>query len=85
MLFALLYLMLRRLLPLIAGSNDRGRDIELAVLRHQLMVLKRQVDSCVSAAATGCSWQRSAGCCGVLGGRRSWSARRPSFGGTGNC
>jgi len=43
-LFALLYLLLRRLLRLIAGStNDLDRDIELTVLRHQLMVLKRQV------------------------------------------
>ncbi len=44
MLFGLLYLLLRRLGQLIAGSlNDLDRDIELPVLRHQLMVLKRQV------------------------------------------
>jgi putative transposase len=43
-LFALLYLLLRRVVRLIAGSsNDLDRDIELAVLRHQLMVLKRHV------------------------------------------
>jgi putative transposase len=43
-LFALLYLLLRRLLRLIAcSSNDLDADIELTVLRHQLMVLKRQV------------------------------------------
>jgi putative transposase len=43
-LFALLYLLLRRVVRLIAGSsNDLDRDIELTVLRHQLMVLKRQV------------------------------------------
>jgi putative transposase len=43
-LFALLYLLLRRLVRLIAGSTkDLDRDIELAVLRHQLMVLKRHV------------------------------------------
>ena len=44
MLFALLYLLLRRVVRLIAGSsNDLDHDIELAVLRHQLMVLKRHV------------------------------------------
>jgi transposase len=44
MLFAFLYLLLRGLVRLIAGSsNDLGRDIELTVLRHQLMFLKRQV------------------------------------------
>src|SRR6266498_679975 len=43
-LFALLYLLLRRVVRLIAGSsNDLDRDIELAVLRHELMVLKRHV------------------------------------------
>jgi len=36
--------LLRRVVRLIAGSsNDLDRDIELAVLRHQLMVLKRHV------------------------------------------
>ncbi len=42
MLFALLYL-LRRLVRLITGySGDLSGDLELVVLRHQLMVLKRQ-------------------------------------------
>ena len=44
MLFALIYLLLRRLVGLIAGpSNDLHNDIEILVLRHQLMVLKRGV------------------------------------------
>jgi putative transposase len=43
-LVSLLYLLLRRVVRRIAGStNDLDRDIELAVLRHQLMVLKRHV------------------------------------------
>ncbi|HZA27513.1 MAG TPA: hypothetical protein VE915_07710, partial [Actinomycetota bacterium] len=44
MLFALAYLLLRRLLQLVAGSStDLSKDVELVVLRHQLKVLKRRV------------------------------------------
>ena len=84
MLFALLYLLLRRVVRLIAGSsNDLDGDIELAVLRHQLMVLKRHVGRPRLRRRDRCSWQRSAVFSPVLGGRRSWSVRRRSFGGTG--
>jgi hypothetical protein len=70
-LFALLYLLLGRVVRLIAGSsNDLDRDIELAVLRDQLMVLKRHVAGRDYPAATGCSWQRSAVFSPMLGGRR---------------
>jgi hypothetical protein len=42
-LFALAYLLLRRLVQLVTdSSNDLTRDIEVVVLHHQLMVLKRQ-------------------------------------------
>ena len=45
MLFALVYLLLRRVVRLIAGSsNDElSTQVELLVLRHQLKVLERQV------------------------------------------
>ena len=44
MFFALVYLLLRRPVQLVAGSsNQLNSDIELVVLRHQLKVLKRQV------------------------------------------
>ena len=44
MLFAVFYLMLRRLVALAGGSaEDRHSDIEVLVLRHQLAVLTRRV------------------------------------------
>ncbi len=45
MFFALVYLLLRRVLRLIAGSSNEqmNAEVEVVVLRHQLMVLKRQV------------------------------------------
>jgi len=43
MLFALLYLVLRRLFGLAEGSKeDQSKDVEILVLRHQLKVLRRQ-------------------------------------------
>jgi putative transposase len=44
MLFAVFYLLLRRLIALAGGSaEDRDNDIEVLVLRHQLAVLRRRV------------------------------------------
>jgi hypothetical protein len=42
-LFALVYLLLRRVVAWIAGSSKEQMktEIELVVLRHQLMLLKR--------------------------------------------
>jgi putative transposase len=43
-LFALLYLVLRRVIALACGASptDRSKDVEILVLRHQLKVLRRQ-------------------------------------------
>jgi hypothetical protein len=41
--FALVYLLLRRPVQLVAGSNQLNSDIERVVLRHPLKVLRRQV------------------------------------------
>jgi hypothetical protein len=43
MLFAVFYLLLRRLVALAGAAEDRHNDIEVLVLRHQLAVLKRRV------------------------------------------
>lgn len=44
MFFAFIYLLLRRLVELVAGSSNRlDSDVEVVVLRHQLRVLRRQV------------------------------------------
>jgi len=44
MLFALLYLVVRRLFSLAGSSRseDLSKDVEILVLRHQLKVLRRQ-------------------------------------------
>jgi putative transposase len=44
-LWALVYLLLRRVVRLIAGSSNglTNTEVEVVVLRHQLMVLKRQL------------------------------------------
>jgi len=55
MVFAILYLSLRRLVGVVAGSSDGLHNgMEVVVLRHQLAVLRRQVAGRAFAGATGC-------------------------------
>jgi len=83
MLFALVYWLLRRLIGLTAGSvGSRHNDVEVLVLRHQLAMLRRQVSrprlrqrNRLLMAALSRSFPAS-------DGRRSWSVRKHSFGGT---
>jgi hypothetical protein len=42
-LFASAHLLLRHLFNFVAGSSSHLSDVELVVLRHQLMVLKPRV------------------------------------------
>ena len=39
----LVFLVMRRLLGVAAGRTSDAKDVEIAVLRHQLAVLRRQV------------------------------------------
>ena len=58
MLFAVMHLLLHRLVRLLANSSkDLKGDVEVVVLRHQLMVLSATWPS-VFAVATSCSWPR---------------------------
>jgi putative transposase len=45
MAISFLYLMTRRLLDILLGrfQSEHAKDVEIAVLRHQLEVLRRQV------------------------------------------
>ena len=57
MFFSFVYLLVRRLVRLVAcSSNDLKSEVEVVVLRDQLMVLKRHCTGRAFAAATGCSW-----------------------------
>jgi hypothetical protein len=58
-LFALAYVLLRRLVQLVAGSsNQLNCDMEVVVLRHKLMVSSARWTAHVFAVAIGCSWPR---------------------------
>jgi transposase len=41
-ILSILYLLLRGLVRLVPGSDEASKDVEIAVLRHQLRVLRRQ-------------------------------------------
>jgi hypothetical protein len=56
MLYALLYAYTRRVLRLSGISSDA--EAEVLVLRHQLAVLRRQVNAPGRVAATSCSSRR---------------------------
>jgi hypothetical protein len=58
-LVALVYLLLRRIARVVAGSpSDLNSDVEMVVLRHQLMVPGGRRGGRVFAIATVCSWPR---------------------------
>jgi putative transposase len=85
-LFALVYLLLRRVVRLVIGSSNElmSTEVEVVVLRHQLMVLQRQVQRPRLRRRDRLSMAALSEALPELGGRRSWSAPRRSFAGTGS-
>jgi hypothetical protein len=59
-LFALMYLLLRRLVQWISGSPNEllETEVEVVVLCHQLKSFSVMSAARNFAAATGCSWPR---------------------------
>jgi hypothetical protein len=83
---SLLYLLLRRVLGAFR-SDERAAaqaELEIAVLRHQIVVLRRQVKRPIYRASDKAFLAPRAGRFGGRRGMRSWSAQRRSCGGTGN-
>ena len=74
MLFALLYLVVRRVFGLAGGSrsDDLSKDVEILVLRHQLKVLRRQAGRPRLRRLDRVVLARRVGCSPVRFGPRSW-------------
>ena len=82
MLLSFLYRLLCRLLRLLVRCGVDERDVETAVLRHQLRILRRGGARPHSQLPIGRGWQRLADCSPGTEGGASSSARTRSPGGT---
>ncbi len=59
----LAFMVVQRVLGLVRlGPSPDAKDVEIAVLRHQLVVLRRQVARPRYGLPTGSCWRRCAGC-----------------------
>jgi hypothetical protein len=84
MALSFLYLMIRRLFGMLLGSSrsEHAKDIEIAVLRHQLDVLRRQVKRPEFRPPSALYSRRLAARSLAGGGRVSLSPRPRSCAGT---
>ncbi len=83
---SLLYLLLRRVLGLV-GQNDRmaaEAELEIAVLRHQVTILRRRVKRPVYRASDRAFLAAASRMLRREAWGRSWFGPRPSCGGTGS-
>lgn len=62
---SVLYVLARRLFELVVllARRERSKEIEILVLRHELSILRRQVQRPQFTPRTGWCSRRSAGCC----------------------
>src|SRR5437773_10149931 len=66
------FLLVRRVLGVAGfGPAPDAKDVEIAVLRHQLVVLRRQVVVLLHPGPAGCCSPRSRTCCPGTAGRCS--------------
>ena len=81
----LAFMVVRQVLSVIGlGSSPDAKDVEIAVRRHQLAVLRRQVARPRYTPADRMILASLARLLPAVAGRSSWSPRRPCFGGTVN-
>jgi putative transposase len=84
LLWSLCYVVLRRVLQLVAlrFRSDEFKELEIVVLRHELAVLRRQVRPPQLRTRIDCFLPRPAGSCRERAGDRLSSRRRRYFAGT---